>query len=143
MALPVVLIALIVFGYVFAATRTGTVHSVPLGARRLTVVSSLAPQEIIARLRAGVEGFEAEHADPAIGAVLLSSRPTLATWGFFYPVLVSEAADGTSRVEIGISSKLFQWGPLVTRWHHRCRDAVERAVGDQLGLGELPTARVV
>jgi len=138
MMFPIVMLGLIVVGYIFAALRTGTVRSVAMGSRIETLHSRLSPQEVYARLTAGVSGFHMDDADPQAQIVLLSTKPTFATWGFFYPVMISESPNGGTELRISIRSKLIQWGPLVTRWHRKCSSAVDLQIN-----GELPSARVV
>lgn len=60
-------------------------------------------------------GYSVDDADPARGIAVLSSRPTLFTYGFFFPAYVSSEGAGT-RVDLGIKSKLYQYGPPDCRW---------------------------
>ncbi|MEV0701948.1 hypothetical protein AB0I53_29095 [Saccharopolyspora sp. NPDC050389] len=55
--------------------------------------------------------------------MLLSSRPTAFTWGFFYPAVVYAEGAGT-RVDLGIKSKAVQYGPLVTQAHRKLAHAL-------------------
>ncbi len=66
---------------------------------------------------------------------LLASPVSFFSWGFLYPVFIHAHGSG-SRIEVGIQSKFFQIGPVVTKWHRDCVAAIEQAVS-------LPEARVV
>jgi hypothetical protein len=48
---------------------------------------------------------------------------THVAWGFFYPAVVYADSAGT-RVDLGIKSKVFQYGPLVTRAHRKLAHAL-------------------
>jgi hypothetical protein len=82
---------------------------------------ALPPHEVITRLTAAHPGrLTNASQDPAGGTVMLQSPISAMSWGFYYPVAVTSREHG-SRVQVGIRSKLFQAGPVVTRAH---RDAV-------------------
>jgi hypothetical protein len=121
-----------------AFTRRGSVASVRLGGRVETFHSPLDPDAVFAVIARGVHPFKHEDSDAGSRLIVLGSNPTFATWGFFYPISIDPAPAGGSVVRVGIQSKVFQWGPLVTRWHHKCKSEIERAVN-----AELPSARVV
>ena len=68
---------------------------------------------------APVSIYKIELFDETNGNIILGEAPSLASYGFFYPVFVrSEGAE--TRVEVGIKSKGWQVGPIVTRHHDRC-----------------------
>ncbi len=102
---------------------------------KLTAWSSpLSPAEV---LKLTVEtGKAAGYAvdTEAEGCVVLRSSISALTWGFFLPVYAIAAANGTSRVEIGIVSRAIQMGPLVTRAHHKLAEQL----GGPLRLSPLP-----
>ena len=102
-----------------AYTRKGRIAKVAMTSRRI-VLHTAAPPNVVFHWIAQYcpHGYAVDDADPAHGIVLLSSKPTLTTWGFFYPVVISVEGTG-SRVDLGIRSKLFQVGPLVTRAHQK------------------------
>ncbi len=63
--------------------------------------------------------YKIELFDETNGNIVLGEAPSLTSYGFFYPVFVrSEGAE--TRVEVGIKSKAWQVGPIVTRHHDRC-----------------------
>ena len=49
--------------------------------------------------------------------VVLGEGPSFATWGFFYPIYMTPEGDRRTLVEVGIKSKLSQFGPIVSRRH--------------------------
>lgn len=121
-----------------AYLRRGTVASVTIGARVLSFESERAPTEVFGHLVNGAGKFAHADSDTQARMIVLETKPTFATWGFFYPVEITERPGGGSVVRIGIRSRVIQWGPLVTKWHRQCKMACERAVN-----AELPKARVV
>lgn len=123
-----------IFAITIALVRRGKARTAALGGRRLEVRTAAAPEAVLAVLRELGGPYRTDDLDPARGVVVLSSRPTLATWGFFYPIFIH--ADGTgSRIEVGIKSRFIQFGPLVSAAHRTCVAAIEAALG-------LPVARV-
>jgi len=121
-----------------ALTRRGKVTSIAFGSRVAQIDTPLGPDAVFARLANGVSEFTLEDSDASTHTLLLSTTLTFATWGFFYPITIAPNPSGGSTVRIGIRSKVFQWGPLVTKWHRKCQTEIEGALG-----GELPAARVV
>ena len=111
-----------------ALVRRGHARTASLGGRRLEVRTAAAPDVVLARLRELGGPYRTDDVDGDRRVLVLSSRPTLATWGFFYPIFIH--ADGTgSRIEIGIKSRFIQVGPLVTGAHKKCVAAIETALG--------------
>lgn len=121
-----------------AFLRRGTVASQPMGSRIETFTTAMEPDAVFDTVARGFYPFKHEDSDRAARAIVLATSPTFATWGFFFPVHIEARPGGGSIVRVGIRSKLFQWGPLVTRWHLKCTRAIEQAVN-----AELPAARVV
>lgn len=107
-----------------AFTRKGSVATVAMTKRRIVLHSAAPPGVVYGWLAQYCPtGYSVADADPARGIVLLSSRPTVLTWGFFYPAVVSAEGAGT-RVDLGIKSKLFQYGPFVTQAHRKLAHAL-------------------
>jgi len=132
---PYIVVALaLVAAIIFASGRKGSVASTRLGTRRLELHLPIEPAAAFALLTGMSGRYKVDDSDAASRIVILSSRPTFATWGFFYPIIVHAAGTG-SRLEIGIRSKLVQGGPLVGRAHKHCVAAIEE-------LTVLPVARV-
>ncbi len=130
---------LIVAFYVIAYVRKATVDSAALTRKTIVIESQLAPTDVYKRLTTGVGKFALEDSDESRCIVLLTTKPSFATWGFFYPVHIVGTGAG-SQITVGIRSRLFQVGPLVTSAHKQCVAAVELEIGRGQGL---PTAQVV
>jgi len=73
-------------------------------------------------------GYAIEEVDVASGFMMLGQRISWWTWGFFLPVYFLVAPDGLTMVEVGIRSKLFQYGPIVRHNHKRCFESVRAAL---------------
>ena len=71
--------------------------------------------------------YRIDDADPATNRLVLSRSPTLFTWGYLFPINMRDDIGG-SRIEVGIHSKVFQAGPLVTRAHARCVEDLTEAL---------------
>jgi hypothetical protein len=128
-------IIIVLIGYAIAAARVGKVATASLGSRRLEVHTPADPQTAFDRIAAiGGGKFKVDDKDANAKILVLSSGITFGTWGFLYPVYIHAAGSG-SRVEIGCSSKFIQLGPLVTRWHKLCVQAIEEVLAP-------PAARV-
>jgi hypothetical protein len=126
---------------VIAFTRSATVDSAPLTSKTITIESVLPPAEVFQRIQGGVGKFAHEASDPARGIVVLTTKPSFATWGFFYPVHIVESANG-STLTVGIRSRVFQIGPLVTAAHRQCEKAIEQQLVGSASR-HIPSARVV
>jgi hypothetical protein len=74
-------------------------------------------------------GYAIEEVDIRSGYMMLGQRISWWTWGFLLPVYFSVAPDGMTMVDVGIRSKLFQYGPIVRHNHRRCFEAVRAALG--------------
>jgi len=107
-----------------AFTRKGSVDTIAMTARRIKLHTTAPPDMVYTWLTQHCPtGYSVEDHDAARGIVILSSRPTAFTWGFFYPAVIHAEGAGT-RVDLGIKSKLFQYGPLVTRAHGKLAHAL-------------------
>jgi hypothetical protein len=111
-------------GLLIAYSRRGSVRSATLGSRRLEIHTPADPNSAFERIRAIGGRFKVDDADPSARILVLSTNPSFATWGFFYPVFIHPAGNG-SRIEIGIHSRFIQIGPLVTRAHTQCQEQIE------------------
>jgi hypothetical protein len=127
-------LGIMAIGLAIAYGSRGSVRSAQLGGRRIDVRTAAAPDDAFARLKDLGPPYRTDDADPQRRALVLSSNPTFTSWGWLYPVFIH--ADGTgARIEIGIKSRFFQYGPLVGVAHRRLAAAIEAALG-------LPVARV-
>ena len=122
-------------GYVVAFSRKGKVTGVAMTSRQQTVISAASPAEAFGALLRIGHPFKVDDADASSNILVLSSPVTFFSWGFLYPVFITPEGNG-SRILIGIGSKLFQMGPVVTNAHNKAVMAVEQALS-------LASARVV
>lgn len=124
----IVILIAVAAGYGIAFTRKGSVRGTSMPGRQESLSSPASPADVLAALKRLGAPYAVDDADDAAKIVVLSSPVTLFSWGFFYPVYVSEAGTG-SRIVVGCSSKLFQMGPVVTNAHRKCIEAIEAALG--------------
>ena len=136
MEVPLVVVVLVGVSYVAAAVRRGKAAGVRPGARIEMIAVPADPAAVFAALQGPFDRYKVDDVDPENRVVVLSVPPGILSWGFFFPVWVKPGPDGGSIVEIGIQSRLVQWGPIVSHAHLRCAQAVE-------ALLQPPTARVV
>lgn len=98
--------------------------------RLLRFSTSQSPQKIIEQviLLAHTFNYPIEDIDESRGRIILSSSINWTSWGFFYPIYTSLQNDGKTLVEVGIKSRLYQYGPLVTRAHKKFYNKVKNAI---------------
>ena len=70
-------------------------------------------------------GYRLEAAPKADEDLLISDNVTATSWGFYYFIYLTEVDKHATRVEVGIKSKLFQIGPVVTKHLRQCRERLE------------------
>lgn len=128
-------IALTVGIYLFAANRKATSAVTTKPSRLRIVHSPLGYSDAINRLVqvAPTQGYKVEDVTSDGSRVILGSNITFFSYGFFYPVYFSVEPSGTL-VEIGIVSRAFQWGPVVTFNH----DKITTMIGNAL-MPYIPT----
>jgi hypothetical protein len=114
--------------YLIALTRKGRVGVTTIGSRRRELFVPLDAASVFARLQRVDVRYRIDDADPASKRLVLSSSPSLFTWGFLYPIHIRDYTGGGSHIEIGIRSRVFQAGPLVTRAHARLVDDLMKAL---------------
>ncbi|ANN17901.1 hypothetical protein SD37_21125 [Amycolatopsis orientalis] len=120
----VVMAVLVGVSLLVAFIRKGSVATVAMTARRIKLHTAAPPEMVYTWLTQYCPtGYSVEDHDATRGIVILSSRPTAFTWGFFYPAVIHAEGAGT-RVDVGIKSKLIQYGPLVTRAHGKLAHAL-------------------
>jgi len=66
--------------------------------------------------------YDLDEFDESTNRFILSDGATGTSWGFFYPIYLEEK-DGSTFIEIGIKSKVFQVGPTVNRSHEKFANA--------------------
>ena len=121
-------------------TRKATSHLKQKPKRLLGFITNQSPKKIIEQvtLIASTFNYTIEDIDESIGRIILSSSPNwisvwISGWGFFYPVFLSIQNDGNTLVEVGIKSRLYQRGPLVTRAHKKFYSRVKSAISTNIG----------
>jgi hypothetical protein len=126
-------------GFLVAFTRRGRVSSARFDYKAIKLHSPGSPDTVFARVRelAGMHPkYKLDDEDPNQKILVFSSSPSLFSWGFFYPVVVTPDAGGGSQVQIDIQSRFFQWGPVVSHNRQNCANAIEK-------LLSVPGAQVV
>ena len=120
-------------GYVLATASKGLRYLTAMPRRVTGYAVPQMPDVAYATLMNGVAGVNAPitAADPANRRILFAKSPGLFDWGFFYPVHITALPQGGSQIQVGIASRAFQWGPLVTKAHKAFTDATVRALGMQ------------
>jgi hypothetical protein len=96
--------------------------------RRLTLTSPLAPAAVVEKLAAAQwRRLKLHDSDAARGVVVLATGMTVFSWGFFYPVFITTNGTG-STLEIGVKSRIFQAGPVVTNNHKAAVAEIDQAL---------------
>ncbi|MGH3757791.1 hypothetical protein [Actinophytocola sp.] len=132
-AFVAVAVAIVLVQLLVAFTRKGSVATIGMTKQRIVLHAAAPPDVVYSWLTQHCPaGYSVEDADPARRIVILSSRTTLFTLGFFYPTFVYAEGGGT-RVAIGIKSKAFQYGPLPTRDHRKLAQALASLIQNHEG----------
>jgi hypothetical protein len=112
-------------GYVVAGLRRGKVRKHFIGAKQIDVVVLAEPALAFEAIKQVGEPFHVDDSDADSKRIVLSSNPTVFSWGFFYPIEIAPFERG-SKITIGIKSKFLWAGSIVTQTaHKRCARAVE------------------
>ena len=84
-----------------------------------------APDETIRRIQSSAPGagLKVEEIDTAGHRILLSEGLSFGSFGHFFPIS-AEASAGGARVTVGMSTKIPQYGPVVSRNHRKIMDKV-------------------
>lgn len=124
----IVVLVAIAAGYAIATMRRADAKATQPSGKSITLDAPLAPDAVFALLRTAPLGrFKLGDSDAANRVLVFASSVTPFSWGFFFPVFVRPGSAGT-RIEAGIKSRLFQWGPIVTRTHKEFVAALETAL---------------
>jgi hypothetical protein len=128
-SLTLLLVLLIVFGPMilpaFLRIRAKTVAQTE---RRIALVSPLPADEAFAKLKGAKLGrIKVIDSDAQRRVLLLESPMTGWSWGFFHPVFIRPAAEG-SEIEVGIRLKAIQHVKTVREWHEACAAEVKKAL---------------
>jgi hypothetical protein len=119
-----VFVVLIFCGYAVAFIRKGKVGmAMPDRRRELEVAAS--PDDAFAAILHIAAPFGIDDHDAKTRVIIIQKPVALfGGWGFFYPVFIAPAPGGGSQITVGCTSKVFQMGPLVTRAHDKCVQAI-------------------
>lgn len=134
-----VAIAIMAMGFLVAFSRRGKVSSARFDYRAIKLRTAGEPDAIFERIRElpGLHPkYKLDDEDPERHILVFSSNPSLFSWGFFYPVVVTATAGGGSEIRIDIQSRFIQFGPVVSHNRQKCADAIEKMLS-------VPSARVV
>lgn len=117
--------------YIVALTRKASdaVRNKPRNVRAL--ITTLAPYDVYNRLLqvALAAGYKIEDITPDSSRITLGTSLTFFSYGFFYPIYLYSLPNGGTMLEVGIVSRSFQWGPVVTHNHDKCITMVRNATG--------------
>jgi hypothetical protein len=123
--LAVLCVGFVVTGHVVAGLRRGNVRNHFVGASQIDVVTQATAQAAFEAIRHIGAPFRVDDADAESRRLVLSSSPTVFSYGFLYPIEI-EAIEGGSKITIGIMSRFLFGGIIVTqRAHERCVRAIK------------------
>jgi len=117
-------------GIIIAAMRKGisTLKSKPK--RLKSIITSTNPHETLKTIIcfAQQSNYKVSALDETKYQLVLDESTTLTSWGFFYPIFISQHADNATLIEVGIKSKFVQIGPIVSRCHEKCVVGIQAAL---------------
>lgn len=123
-----VLVAILGVTYGVAAMRKGSSSmSKPLRFLSFNTNTPLEKAMKIIIQFANQSGYKIDDFNESKSIIVLSDSASLTSYGFFYPIYLSKQIEST-HIEIGIKSKLFQWGPLVRRKHEKCLNGIKASL---------------
>lgn len=126
----IIIIVIVCIGLFVASTRKG---SSAMGSRPKKIQSfsttSSAEDTLKSIIRfAQQSGYKISALDETSNQVVLEESASATSWGFFFPVFVARQGNGSTLIEVGIKSKLFQIGPVVSRSHDKCVNGIKAAL---------------
>lgn len=124
----VVVIGVVIFYWIASSRKPAeVVKDKPANLQRLS--TPLQYSEAINRVLglAPLQGYKVEEVTPDGSGVILSTPLSFFNYGFFYPIYFSVEPGGSTLVEVGIKSRAFQWGPVVTNSQKKCFAMVMQA----------------
>ena len=138
--LPLIVgISMVAIGFLVAFSRRGKVSSARFDYKAVKLRTAGDPEAVFQRIRelpSMLGKYKLDDEDPGRHILVFSSNPSLFSWGFFYPVVVTATAGGGSEVRVDIQSRFIQFGPVVSHNRQKCADAIEKMLA-------IPAARVV
>ncbi|MFA5366761.1 MAG: hypothetical protein WC333_02675 [Dehalococcoidia bacterium] len=120
-------------GLIIASKKRGSVYLGAKSGQRQSFSTAGSPKETLKAicLFAKETGYKIAAIDEPKGQVVFEESASLLSWGFFFPVSVTQQSNGSTLVEVGIESKLVQVGPIVSRNHKRCVKGIKSALSIQ------------
>jgi hypothetical protein len=118
----VVIFLFILVAFMLAFIRKGKA-GMTMTARRREIDLAASPAEVFATLMRIPRPFVVDDSKNG-NVVILSSPVSFGSWGFFYPVFIQQGAGSGSHLTVGCKSKVLQIGPIVTRNHKKCVEAI-------------------
>lgn len=134
-----VAIVMVAIGFLVAFSRRGKVSSARFDYKAVKLRNAGEPDAVFERIRelsSMHPKYKLDDEDPSQRILVFSSNPSLFSWGFFYPVVVTPTAGGGSEVRVDIQSRFIQFGPVVSHNRQKCAEAIEKMLS-------VPSARVV
>ena len=71
--------------------------------------------------------YNVEFLDDDERSIVLGDGPSLLSWGFFYPIYLTDR-QGQTLIEVGIKSKLWHPGRIRARLHEKCFNGIKAAI---------------
>lgn len=122
-------LAILGITYGIAAMRKGTSQmSKPSNILSLNTAISIEKAMKIIIQYANQSGYKIDDFNESKSIIILSNSASLTSYGFFFPVYLTKQNDSETHVELGIKSKLFQWGPIVRRNQEKCFNGIKAAL---------------
>jgi hypothetical protein len=134
----VVVIALI---YAWSASRPIPPIDTDFGDRKVSFSTPVPPDQVFGIVEnAGTNGgsYKLGRADASRGRVLLHDGLTLSSFGSFYPVDITRAEDGQTRVTVGIRSKYpLQVDPVVRQQQGKAHQKIADYLKSRIAAEQL------
>jgi len=134
-----VALAMVAIGFLVAFSRRGKVSSARFDYKAVKLRIGGEVEAVYQRIRelsSMHPKYKLDDEDQQQHILVFSSNPSLFSWGFFYPVVVTPTAGGGCEVRVDIQSRFIQFGPVVSHNRQKCADAIEKMLA-------IPAARVV
>lgn len=117
------IIGIIIAGiaFIISAMRKGSSVMESKPSRLESFEIKKAPQEALKAVIQSAQqaGYKVSAMDENRGRVVFEEGASATSVGFFFPIFISQSTNNSSLIEVGIKSKLFQVGPIVSRSHEK------------------------
>jgi|TARA_Y100000294_G_C8421664_1_gene283060 hypothetical protein len=113
----IIILVIVGFFFVIASLRKGS-SVVKKKPRKLNSFTSELPPDKIFKLVAQLpqrSKYKIDNIDETNMTIIISSSASAMSYGFFFPVYITQQTDGKTLVEVGIKGKIPQYGPVVTK----------------------------